>query len=131
MRRDQSIWRALPFWLAVGLAITVAGVAFVKKAFAHGPAEWIARGAYKNAAGDLCCGERDCGIYVGGTIEHEPGGYRVNADFRIEPPNVEPFIVRVKEFVPEADATPSPTGDYFRCQWGGVRKCFFAPLPAT
>ena len=26
----------------------------------HGPAEWIQEGRFRNAAGDLCCGERDC-----------------------------------------------------------------------
>lgn len=29
-------------------------------ALAHGPAEWIERGGYTNAVGQLCCGERDC-----------------------------------------------------------------------
>jgi len=27
---------------------------------AHGPAEWIQRALQENAAGELCCGERDC-----------------------------------------------------------------------
>jgi hypothetical protein len=27
---------------------------------AHDAAEWIQRGGYKNAIGELCCGERDC-----------------------------------------------------------------------
>src|SRR6266540_2505674 len=40
----------------VALALT----ATLSLASAHGPAEWIQRGGYKNAAGELCCGERDC-----------------------------------------------------------------------
>jgi hypothetical protein len=29
--------------------------------------------------------------------------------------------------VPFSEALPSPDGNYWRCQWGGTRKCFFAP----
>ena len=37
----------------------------------------------------------------------------------------------IKETVPFDEATPSPTGTYWRCYWGGKRKCFFAPPPNT
>ncbi len=97
---------------------------------AHGPAAWVERGGYKNAAGELCCGERDCGFQVGGSIRYEKGGYRVNADFQVgSGANI--MIVHVEEFVPEAEATPSPDGTYWRCYWGGKRKCFFAPPGTT
>ena len=82
-------------------------------AYAHGPAEWIQRGGYKNAAGELCCGERDCIELSTGDVTRTPAGY---------------FVVSTKEIVPFSEATPSPDGRYWRCQWGGSRKCFFAPF---
>jgi hypothetical protein len=33
--------------------------------------------------------------------------------------------------VPYQEAQPSPDGHYWRCAWGGTRKCFFAPPNAT
>ncbi len=112
---------------------TVVGLAsllMLTLAHAHGPAEWIQRGGYKNAVGELCCGERDCGFQVGGTIRYEQGGYRVDADFQVGS-GVNAVIVHVTEFVPEAEATPSPDGGFWRCYWGGKRKCFFAPPGTT
>ncbi len=99
---------------------TVAGVFAVTMlslplAYAHGPAEWIQRGGFKNAVGELCCGERDC-VEIG------------SADVKITSTGY--FIASIKETVPFAEATPSPTGTYWRCYWGGKRKCFFAP-PGT
>lgn len=79
---------------------------------AHGPAEWIQRGGYKNAAGELCCGERDCFELTDGDVKITAAGY---------------FIHSTRETIPFHEATPSPTGTYWRCQWGGSRKCFFAP----
>jgi hypothetical protein len=81
-------------------------------AYAHGPAEWIQRGAYKNAAGELCCGERDCFELAEADVKITPAGY---------------LVVSTKELIPFSEATPSPTGTYWRCYWGGKRKCFFAP----
>lgn len=92
----------------------VAVLAFMtlELAYAHGPAEWIQRGGFKNALGELCCGERDC-------VELN------QADVRITPTGY--FVVSIKELIPFHEATPSPTGTYWRCFWGGRRKCFFAP----
>lgn len=81
-------------------------------AYAHGPAEWIRRGDYKNALGELCCGERDCFELSAADVRITSSGY---------------LIISIKEMVPFSEATPSPTGTYWRCQWGGMRKCFFAP----
>jgi hypothetical protein len=81
-------------------------------ASAHGPAEWIERGGYKNAAGELCCGERDCFELADADVSVTARGY---------------FVKSTRETVPYAEALPSPDGRYWRCQWGGVRKCFFAP----
>ena len=83
-------------------------------ASAHGPAEWIQRGGYKNAAGELCCGERDCLELSAGDVTVTENGY---------------FVHSVREIVPFNEALPSPDGQYWRCEWGGVRKCFFAPPP--
>jgi hypothetical protein len=82
---------------------------------AHGPAEWIQRGNYRNAAGELCCGERDCFELSGEDISITEAGY---------------FVKSIRETVPFSEALPSPDGNYWRCQWGGSRKCFFAPPPS-
>jgi len=100
---------------------TLAGVTFVtllslSVAHGHGTADWIQRGAYKNAVGELCCGERDCTEIKGADVQITPSGY---------------FIISIKETVPFEEATPSPTGTYWRCYWGGRRKCFFAPPGTT
>ena len=84
-------------------------------ASAHGPAEWIQRGGYRNAAGELCCGERDCLELSGDDISITSAGY---------------FVRSIRETVPFSEALPSPDGQYWRCQWGGARKCFFAPPPS-
>ena len=88
----------------------------VVPAKAHGPAEWIQRGGYKNSAGELCCGERDCFELSSSDVTITPAGY---------------FIKSMRETVPFDEAQPSPTGSYWRCQWGGRRKCFFAPPGQT
>jgi len=85
-------------------------------AHAHGLAEWIQRGGYKNAAGELCCGERDCFELADADVKITPSGY---------------YVVSIRETVPFQEATPSPDGRYWRCQWGGSRKCFFAPPSST
>ena len=99
--------------LAGVTAITMLSLSF---AYAHGPAEWIQRGGFKNAVGELCCGERDCTELGRADVQITPAGY---------------FIVSIKETVPFEEATPSPTGTYWRCYWGGRRKCFFAPPGTT
>jgi hypothetical protein len=83
---------------------------------AHGPAEWIQHGGYKNAAGELCCGERDCFELADADVKITSAGY---------------LVVSMKEMVPFEEAAPSPDGRYWRCQWGGARKCFFAPPGST
>ena len=110
--------------------LTAIIVALALPASAHGPAEWIQRGAYKNTAGELCCGERDCGVQIGGRIEQVRGGYAVDATFQIGEGTAS-TVYHVKEFVPFDQATPSPDGSYWRCAWGGERKCFFAPPPSS
>jgi hypothetical protein len=95
------------------LAALVAA-ATLSLASAHGPAEWIQKGGYRNAAGELCCGERDCFELAAGDVSVTATGY---------------FVHSIRETVPFNEALPSPDGQYWRCQWGGSRKCFFAPPP--
>jgi hypothetical protein len=98
--------------------LTLAAVlvaATLSLAGAHGPAEWIQQGGYRNAVGELCCGERDCAELSDGDISITGAGYLVKS---------------IRETVPFSEALPSPDGRYWRCQWGGARKCFFAPPPS-
>lgn len=98
---------------------------------AHGPAARVQHGGYQNAAGELCCRERDCGEMIAGTIVPTARGYSVNAVFAGATDDGEPFTQEVHEMVPYSEALPSPDGTYWRCQWGGMRKCFFAPAQST
>jgi hypothetical protein len=100
-------------------------------AYAHGPAKWVQDGQYKNAVGELCCGENDCGMQSAGTIVRVHGGYEVEASFEGINRAGDKFAFPVKGFVKDQDATPSPTGDYWACSWGGKLRCFFAPLPGS
>ena len=110
-RRKPVTGQVMSFTLA-----TVAAMAALSLARAHGPAEWINTGGYKNAACELCCGERDCFELADGDVTITAVGY---------------FVHSLEESVPFSETQPSPDGRYWRCQWGGSRKCFFAPPPST
>jgi hypothetical protein len=97
-------------------ATSLAVLLMLSLAHAHGPAEWIQHGNYKNAAGELCCGERDCFELANADVKITSSGY---------------LVLSLKELVPFNEATPSPTGTYWHCHWGGKRKCFFAPPSNT
>ena len=94
---------------------------FCQAAFAHGAAEWIQNGRYRNAVGDLCCGERDCKELPDDAVKATDNGYEVHFW------NGTRWI---NEVVPYSEAQPSPDGHFWRCEWGGTRKCFFAPPPS-
>lgn len=97
----------------IGAIVVIAfQIMSANKASSHGPADWINRGGYKNGVGEFCCGERDCFELPSSDIQITPRGY---------------LIKSINELVPFHEATPSPTGTYWRCYWGGKRKCFFAP----
>jgi hypothetical protein len=105
--------RALRIFLVLlAAAALLAGA--VSASRAHDTAEWIQREGWKNAVGELCCGERDCSELADDDVRVTAAGY---------------FIKSLKETVPYSEALPSPTGTYWRCEWGGTRKCFFAPPP--
>ena len=110
----MSTWNGVTRPTLAGLA-TLAVVS-LSVAYAHDTAEWIQRGGYKNALGELCCGERDCAELADNDIRITNAGY---------------FVKSINETIPFHEATPSPNGRYWRCYWGGKRKCFFAPPPAT
>ena len=57
------------------------------------PGRWIQRGGFKNAAGELCCGERDCFELTDADVKITSAGY---------------YVVSIKETIPFSEATPSP-----------------------
>ena len=115
-------------WFDLGTTGAIVVILFVlawsDPARGHGDAEWIQRGSYRNTIGELCCGERDCFEVPSENVTPVEGGYRVV--FQNDPKA--PGYV---EFVPNAEAQPSPDGHYWRCAWGGMRKCFFFPPPGV
>lgn len=121
MNREQQHWidRERPLLTLVLLVLAVTSwvmVWWVWPAGAHGSADWINRGGYKNKAGDLCCGERDCFELSLSDVKVITSGY---------------LIIRTGDVVPFNESTPSPTGTYWLCIWGGKRKCFFYPPSFT
>lgn len=115
-------------------------------AHAHGPAQWIQDGQYRGQDG-LCCGETDCGWISQRDVHATDRGFEVRGAVHVVPPDGKAFTYQVDEIVPYSEAQPSPTGDYWRCAWGGVdaskykttaeymahadRKCFFSPPPGS
>ncbi len=111
------IWAIIGVIYVVIFAAVLLGLLLIySSAKAHGPADWIQDGKYKNAAGELCCGTRDCFELTDGDVRITSAGF---------------YIVSTRETVPFSDAAPSPDGRYWRCAWGGKRKCFFAPPGST
>jgi hypothetical protein len=97
----------------IGLVAALAATAsLAPMALAHGEADWINQGGYRNAVGELCCGERDCAALRDTDVEVTAAGFHIRS---------------LDETVPFDQALPSPDGHYWRCAWGGARKCFFAP----
>src|SRR5712691_4349761 len=83
----------------ISLALAAfAAIAMFSLARAHGPAEWINIGGYKNGAGELCCGERDCFELADGDVTITAVGY---------------FVHSLEESVPFSEAQPSPDGRYW------------------
>ena len=93
-----------PFGGAAGsilTGLTAVAMLSLQLAYAHGPAEWIQRGGFKNAAGELCCGERDCFELTDADVKITSAGY---------------YVVSITETSPCSEATPSPDGRYWRCR---------------
>lgn len=98
--------------VCLSLAFLIAGVVL---ASGHDDADWIRQYGYKNMVGELCCGAQDCAALTDGDVRIDAGGY---------------YIKSLRELVPFEKSLPAPGdagGRYWRCAWGGQRKCFFAP----
>ena len=105
-------------------------------AFAHDI--WINHGAYKNPAGEWCCGAEDCGVVNPKAVHALTGGYSVVGAVTYgeavtgnaaDGPTVQQ---QVDETIPYSQALPSPDGAYWRCKRpDGSPRCFFAPRPGS
>jgi hypothetical protein len=93
----------------------LAALALCAPALAHDDGEWINRGGFRNGAGEWCCGAGDCLVVTDVHTVSLPGpGYRLPGG----------------EFVPQAQAQPSPDSRFWCCRRpDGSRRCFFAPPP--
>lgn len=101
--------------LAAALVILSFGL-FARPSSAHdNPTNWIGQEQRKNAIGQLCCGENDCHPFKHDQIKITPSGYQL--------PN--------GDIVPFNKAAPSADEFFWSCEWGGERKCFFAPIGAS
>ena len=67
-------------------------------------------------------------VEVFGPPHSDGDGYKVDAVFRVTPSPDKFFDIEVHEVVPFADTLPAPDGGWWRCEWGGQRKCFFGPM---
>jgi hypothetical protein len=96
---------------------------------------WISRGGLRNAAGEWCCGEGDCGLVLdpANAISIIAGGYHVHGAVKIAGAGEGGDVLQtIDEIVPFAETQPSPDGAYWRCKRpDGSRRCFFAPPPNT
>jgi hypothetical protein len=107
------------------LLVALAAVLLLAPAFGHD--SWISRGGHRNAAGEWCCGDGDCGMKVAGEIHASSDGYHVDAVFAV-PGTIQKAV---HEIVPYSQAQPSPDGQFWRCKRpDGSRRCFFAPPPS-
>jgi hypothetical protein len=111
-------------WLAAFLAL------WSCTALAH--EHWINKGGYANPkrAGEHCCGPSDC-MKVDAAVTRVTGGWRVRQVGVVHNGSGQPLIHPIDEVVPDAEATPSEDGHFWRCQRpDGERRCFFVPTPA-
>lgn len=105
-------------------------------AFAHDV--WISQGAYRNPAGEWCCGAEDCGVVSPNAVKAGVGGYSVRGSVTygeavtgnsLDGPTHQE---NVNEIVPYSQSLPSPDGAYWRCKRpDGTPRCFFAPRPGS
>ena len=127
----------MKFALAGGIILGI--VVLTGNSHAHD--SWINESAQRNSAGEWCCGKMDCGVLSKNSVTPVPGGYVIHGSMYVaEAKKSYP----VHEFVPNAEAQPSPDGAYWRCavyleateydkavEPGGKRRCFFFPPPNT
>ncbi len=99
---------------------------------------WINRSAYRNPAGEWCCGAEDCGVVSPNAVTATKGGYSIAGTVTygqaitgdaLDGPTVHQ---QVQELIPYSQALPSPDGAYWRCKRpDGTPRCFFAPRPGS
>jgi hypothetical protein len=114
-------------------SLLLAGVSLLSSsALAHDI--WINRGAYKNPAGEWCCGAEDCGVVNPKAVHAVRGGYSVVGSVTYgeavtgNPADGPTVQQNVDETIPYSQALPSPDGAYWRCKRpDGSPRCFFAP----
>ena len=124
---------------ALSLALLLCSCAMTLPALAHDDAAWIGNGQYKNAIGELCCGETDCAELAKGDVVITPAGFFITSlNETVAFSEALPLPAAADEFSAEHDRVNIESGkplrkrgsNYWRCQWGGKRKCFFAPVPS-
>ncbi len=81
-------------------------------AHAHGDADWIKRGGYRDRDGSHCCGKDDCHRLAPAEVHESPGGFNLFG-----------------RFIPRAEARPSEDGQYWACYSMFKFRCFFYPAP--
>jgi hypothetical protein len=79
---------------------------------AHGDADWIKQGRYRDKDGDDCCGEDDCHPLSPAEVEEMPGGFN---------------LLAFRRFVPHVEALQSEDGRYWACYTLFKFRCFFYP----
>ena len=114
LSRNGGVARLTPAAVLVAATLSLAG--------AHGPAEWIQRGAYRNAAGELCCGERDCFELSGEDISITEAGYFAKSIRE---------TVRFSEALPSPAATTGPANGAARASASSHRRRAFEGNPAA
>jgi hypothetical protein len=99
---------------------------------------WINRGAYRNPAGEWCCGAEDCGVVSPDAVKAMKGGYSLRGDVTYgvgvtgNAADGPTHHENVNEVVPYSQSLPSPDGSYWRCKRpDGSPRCFFAPPPGS
>jgi len=91
-------------------------VCTVRASKAHdNPTDWIGKERRQNAKNEYCCGEGDCHPIPMREIIMTPGGYRLPSG----------------DVIPFDKAAPSADEFFWTCEWGGERKCAFAPIGGT
>lgn len=95
------------------IVLSLALVLPAPQARAHGDFDWINKGKYRSAAGELCCGVDDCYQVAPERVHQNPQGYSL-PDHNVT--------------IPAKQAIPSEDGKYWICKVGARTRCFFAPL---
>ena len=138
-----SIILRLLLLLAIGIACLIYGTLFAHAHDSDHHTDWIGESGMRNPSGEFCCGVSDCAEMADDAVTETTAGYQIdgNAHYFSYPVGEgavsPPRDVHIKEFVPQAEATPSPTTHYWRCDGPYInhsdgstertRRCFLVP----